>query len=236
MDVHKTFSAINNLTMRVISFLFIVFSVSASQICYSQEWKKYADSVKIYNDKKTPDKAFANYWRAKELMPESSVFIDTLSLPLRNLAVQYYNNGETEQVVAVSRELMSIASNTYSEMNLDYAWGLNMIGVIYNNAGKLDTARAFYLRSKEIRQKLANKSPAYAQSCNNLGSLYRDLGRYDLAEPLLIEAKEIRKALPPEMREQYATTCVSLGNLYKDLGQYEKAESYYLQAKDIRGS
>ncbi|MFI5130845.1 MAG: CHAT domain-containing protein [Chitinophagales bacterium] len=222
--------------MRIISFLFIVFSVSATTFCCCQEWKQYADSVKFYNVKKIPDKAYANYWNAKELMSEISVFIDTLSLPLRNLAVQYYNNGQTEQVVAVSRELMSISSKAYSEMNLDFAWGLNMIGVVYNNAGKLDTAKALYLRSKEIRQKLADKSPAYAQSCNNLGSLYRDLGRYDQAEPLLIEAKEIRKTLPPEMQEQYATTCVSLGNLYRDLGQYEKAESYYLQAKDIRGS
>ncbi len=211
---------------------FILFSGDLN----AQAWKVYVDSAKVATDQNIPEKAIVFFTKAKKAIPEDSVFSDTNIGISKNMAILYYSTGKYEKAVSMCRELMHETVEKYTENNADYAWACNMIGVINNNNGKLDTAEIFYLKSKDIRQKLFGKNDRnYAQSCNNLGALYHDLGKYDLAEPLLLEAKAIRENIEPAKRAPaYAITCVALANLYRDMGQYEKAESLYLEAKNIR--
>ncbi len=202
----------------------------------AQAWEGYADSAKMAIDEKEPGKALTYYDKAKKAIPADSIFSDSNIRISKNMAGLYYSAGEYDKAVDMCRELMIETSKLHTEANADYAWACNMLGVINNNNGKLDTARFFYLKSKDIREKLFGKNDrSYAQSCNNLGAVYRDLGQFDLAEPLFLEAKAIRENIEPAKKAPvYAITCVALANLYRDMGQYEKAESLYLEAKDIR--
>lgn len=203
---------------------------------YPQVWKVYADSAKVAMDQKMPEKAITFFSKAKKTIPADSAFSDTNIRITKNMAGLYYSTGEYENAILMCRELMNETAKKYTEINADYAWACNVIGVINNNNGKLDTAEIFYLKSKDIREKLfGGNERNYAQSCNNLGALYHDLGKYDLAEPLLLEARAIRENIEPAKKAPvYAITCVALANLYRDMGQYEKAESLYLEAKNIR--
>lgn len=202
----------------------------------AQAWKGYADSAKTAMDEREPEKALMYYEKAKKSIPVDSIFSDSNIRISKNMAGLHYSAGEYDKAVDMCRELMTETSKLYTEANGDYAWACNMLGVINNNNGKLDTARFYYLKSKDIREKLFGKNDrSYAQSCNNLGAVYHDLGQFDLAEPLFLEAKSIRENIEPAKKSTvYAITCVALANLYRDMGQYEKAESFYLEAKDIR--
>src|SRR5262249_46030094 len=159
------------------------FQTIAGGPLYGQLWKQYADSVKFYITQKLPDKAYSSYRKAKEAGPADIVFTDTITPALQKLAELFFSTGDPGQAITAGNELKMLISRDHSDSTREYASACNILGSSYNVMGKLDTARAFYLKAKEIREKLlGTNDPLYAQSCNNLGSLYRDYGQFDEAE------------------------------------------------------
>jgi CHAT domain-containing protein len=219
-----------------VAVFFFLFLSAAGNFSYGQLWKEYSDSAKLFRDQRDNDMALEYYTKAKKLIPKDSVYTETYIRITKNLAELFFLAGESDQASLAGSELITIIEKLHGEINADFAWTCNLLGVIYNGYGQLDTAKAFHLKATTIREKLFGKNdPAYAQSCNSLGALYIDLGQYELAEPLLLEAKAIReKITPPKQSAGYAITCVTLANLYMDMGQYVKAEALYLEAKEIR--
>jgi CHAT domain-containing protein len=207
-----------------------------SSMLFSQQWKQYGDSAKVYLDQKNIDKALPYYSKLQSAGFTDTTYINTFTQLSRSLANLYYSARQYGYATLTCNKLMNAINEKRSAFNGDYAWACNMLGVIYNTNGKLDSAKIYHLQAKEIREKLFGiNDPSFAQSCNNLGALYRDLGQYELAEPLLLKAKEIREKLPPaKQNDPFAITSVGLANLYRDMGQYEKAELFYLQAKERR--
>ena len=217
------------------SFFILAFMVWG-QSSSSQVWKIYNDSATYFINQKDPERAIEYFNKVKAVIPPDSVSTDTYIKINKSIADVYYSLEDFEAAIPAYKNLRHSIATTYSEMNRDYAWTCNMLGVLFNKTGQFDSAQAIHLKAKEIREKLfGNKHLAYAQSCNNLGALYSDMGQWDKAEPLLLEAKAIRATIEPSGdRSPYAITCVGLANLYRDMGQYEKAELLYLEAKDIR--
>src|SRR5258706_974261 len=222
--------------MKKVAIVFFLLTISGTtRFLFGQSWKQYADSMKFYTSHKTPGKAFENYQKAKAATHPSPDFSDTIVPVLKDLAQLYFTKEDRKQTIAVSNEIRTLILKDHEEMNVDYAWACNILGAVYNLLGKLDTAKTFHFKAKEIREKLlGDTDPFYAQSCNNLGSLYRDYGQFDEAEVLLLKAKAIREKNKERAPSPYAITCTGLANLYRDMGQYEKAEQLYLEAKDIR--
>lgn len=192
-----------------VTFILLLF---LSNSLYSQLWKQYSDSAKVYADQRNPEQAIHFYTKAKALITGDSIYTSTSIQLFKNLAILYYSTRQYNEAISTGSELKRVVEKVHTEMNADYAWSCNLLGAIYNINGKLDSAKINHLKAKEIREKLfGNKDPAYAQSCNNLGALYRDMGQYDLAEPLLLEAKDIREKLPSaKQNDPFAITCVSL--------------------------
>lgn len=218
------------------SSFFIISIMLWGQPASGQSWRIYNDSAAYFLNQKDPEQAIEYFKKAKAVIPPDSIFTDTYIRINKNIADAYFSSEDFESAIPAYENLRRAISSLYSELNRDYAWTCNMLGVLFNKTGQFDSAQAIHLMAKEIREKLfGNKHLAYAQSCNNLGALYSDMGLWDKAEPLLLEARAIRATIePPADRSPYAITCVGLANLYRDMGQYEKAELLYLEAKDIR--
>lgn len=215
---------------------FIIAFLIWGQPASSQAWKIYSDSATYFINQKDPGEAIKYFQKAKSVIPKDSIPSDLYIRINKSIADAYYSSEDFESAIPAYEDLLHSIASLYTELNRDYAWTCNMLGVLFNRTGQFDSAQAIHLKAKEIREKLfGNKNLAYAQSCNNLGALYSDMGLWDKAEPLLLEAKAIRATIEPSGdRSPYAITCVGLANLYRDMGQYEKAELLYLEAKDIR--
>ncbi len=224
------------MSFKVTTAVFIIVFVVWGQPVSSQAWRIYSDSATYFINQKDPEKAIEYFKKAKTVIPQDSILTDTYISINKSIADAFYISEDFESAIPAYENLRYAIASLYSELNRDYAWTCNMLGVLFNKTGQFDSAQAIHLRAKEIREKLfGNNHLAYAQSCNNLGALYSDMGLWDKAEPLLLEAKAIRATIePPADRSPYAITCVGLANLYRDMGQYEKAELLYLEAKDIR--
>lgn len=221
---------------RIKFFATYILLLFQSSMLFSQVWKQHGDSAKVYLDRKNIDRALLFYNKMQSPGYADTNYINTFTQLSRSLANLYYSTRQYENATSTCNKLLNVVKEERSAFNGDYAWACNMLGVIYNTNGKLDSAKFYHLQAKQVREKLfGTADPSFAQSCNNLGALYRDLGQYELAEPLLLKAMEIREKLPPaKQNDPFAITSVGLANLYRDMGQYEKAELFYLQAKERR--
>jgi CHAT domain-containing protein len=219
-------------TAHLLAILFILLLIPPC--AYSQLWKQYEDSAKVYKEQQKSDKAIEFYSKAREELKKDSMGTNSYAGTCNGLALLYSKMRQYEKAEPLFLETKQIREKVLGKLHPGYATSCHNLASLYWYMGQYEKAESLFLETKQIREKVLGKlHPDYANSCNDLASIYRDMGQYEKAEPLFLETKQIREKTLGKLHLGYATSCNNLALLYHDLGQYEKAESLYLEAKQI---
>ena len=152
---------------------------------------------------------------------------------LRDKAMEAEDNGLYYKATQILENILSIEKQTGAK-DIDIAFTLNHLGVLYNHQGLYNKAELLFLQALEINEKaLGPEHRDTAANLGNLGQLYSDQGLYNKAEPLLLQSLKINeKVLGPE-HVHTATALGNLGNYFVRLNLLSKAEPLLLRALEI---
>ncbi len=157
--------------------------------------------------------------------------VDSLMEVARTLT----NAGNFNKALELNTVAENLALEKWTCESAAYAKTCANHAIIYFYQWNYEEARNWYLKAKDIQEKILEKTdPEYAATLNSLGNLYLSMGNYELAEPLFIQARTIWKENPGKESGYYAWNAESLGSLHQAMNNYEKAELYYKEARDIR--
>ncbi len=210
--------------------IFLFLSIDA----YSQLWKQYSDSAKVFSDQKKTDKAIEYYYKAKDELKKDSMLSNSHAQICNGLASFYMNMAKYEKAEVLYIEAKNIREKVLGKEHPDYASSCDNLAILYKDMGQYEKAEPLYLEAKQIRERVLGKNHLdYASSCNNLAGLYLEMSQYKKAEPLYLEAKQIREKILGKEHNIYAVSCNNLASLYYSLGHYEKAEPLLLEARRI---
>lgn len=119
--------------------------------------------------------------------------------------------------------------------SLDVAAGLNSLGRLYHEQGRLDEAEQHYRQALTLRRRLLPDGHVdIAASLNSLGVLLRDRGERNAATRLLEEALALRRDHYGEDHPYVASTLNNLAVLLQDQGRLAEAEQHYEEALRIQ--
>ena len=117
------------------------------------------------------------------------------------------------------------------------------LGIAYSNVQRMTEAETMYLRSLEIRERLAKTNPVQfepdlAATTMGLGNFYRAAKRVPEAETMYRRSLEIRersaKNNPTQFEPDLATTYLNLGSFYRNLRRMPEAKTMYDRSLEIR--
>lgn len=153
---------------------------------------------------------------------------------LNQQAFRYYQQCRYKQAMELASRACELAREHLGDGHWDFAMGLNILGLVYQDVGDYAKAEQFLLQTVEIcRSTFGEKHPNLAACLNNLGGLYRTMCRYTEAEPPLRQAIEIRRAVQGDNNLDFAVNLNNLALLYKEMCKYSAAEHLYKQALEI---
>ncbi len=149
---------------------------------------------------------------------------------LDKLADLYFSISNFPRAIEVNNERIALLEKVYSKSSLEYAVGINDLGIMYVNSGE-------YIKGLEQFEKahptLSNQG--YVNKSNSLNNLARcqlELGNYKKAEQIFKES--IQTHIENDtLNEHFATALINMGALYLTMKELDKAKSYYLRAKNI---
>jgi CHAT domain-containing protein/tetratricopeptide (TPR) repeat protein len=142
--------------------------------------------------------------------------------------------GQYDAAVAATRESLHIIKELLGETHLDYATGLNNLGLLYRELGDYARAEPLLRQANEILKKAVGEDhPGCASNSHNLGTLYQSMGDYKRAETLLRTALGVWKKTVGEEDTRYAATLEYLALSYRASGDYARAEPLYRRAMEI---
>jgi CHAT domain-containing protein len=220
-------------TAHVLAILFMLLLIPP--YAYSQLWKQYQDSGKLYQEQQKLDTAIEFYSKAREELKKDSMGTNGYAGVCDSLATLYYEMGQYEKAEHLYLEAKQIREKVLGKLHPDYANSCDNLASLYMDIVQYKKAEQLYLEAKQIREKVLGKlHPDYATNCNDLASLYSEMGQYEKAEQLYLEAKQIREEILGKLHPDYASSCNNLAVLYDEMGQYGKAEQLYLEAKQIQ--
>ena len=154
------------------------------------------------------------------------------------LSMRYQGNphdtwGNKDSTIFYWRKSVELFEKNHPE-SIDYAKGLNRLGVLYSDMGDYKVSESYYKQALVIYKKAIGEDDRdYASNLNNLGLLHWKIGDYKAAEPYFKQALAIFKKALGENHPDYASSLNNLGILYSDIGDYKAAEAYYKQALEI---
>ncbi len=164
--------------------------------------------------------------------------------PLYEYARFLYAQNNYAKAIEIAKQLEYFYSAPNSLASEEEKASLcNLLGILYSDTQRYAEAEEAYKHALEIRERLAQTSPAafepnLAMSYNNLGSLYDDTQRYAEAEEAYKHALEIQERLaqnnPAAFEPDLAISYNNLGALYSDTQRYAEAEEAYKHALEIR--
>jgi CHAT domain-containing protein len=220
--------------MKLPVLIFCLLLSSLFNNIYSQEWKVYSDSAKIFRDQKKTDQAIEYYNKAKDLLAKDSVYSNAYSQTCINIADIYNSTGQKNKIAPFYLEARKTIEKIHGKVNVAYAAISDRLGQFYLSTSP-PVAETYFTEAMESREKQFGKeSLEYAVSCNNIGNLYIATGQYKKAEIFHLQAKKIREIKLPKDDPAYAQSCNNLANIYWRMGEYETAEPLGLEAKRIR--
>ena len=217
------------ITVQLVAFIFFFSSG------YSQLWKQYADSAKMYSDKKNVDSAIVLYLQAKAELEKNADSVETVTYAQMcySIGELYYKVVEYKKAEPFCKMAKELREKLLGKEHPEYAVASQLLANLYKDEGQYEKAESSYLECKGTAEKIFGKeSKFYANVCANLASLYRITGKYEKAEPLYLEAMQIRERVCGKKSTEYALSCNSLGGLYRTLARYRKAEPLYIEAKE----
>ncbi|MGM3308917.1 tetratricopeptide repeat protein [Anabaena sp. WFMT] len=155
------------------------------------------------------------------------VFVDVAS------NVNQSSNLETFNLI--EPHLKNMIAWSANNGNIEFAYSLNGLALLYQSQGRYNDAEPLYLQSLDIRKcQLGTDHLDVASSFNNLALLYNYQGRYSKAKPLFIQSLEIYKYQLDADHPNVATSLNNLAGLYFYQKQYSEAEPLFLQSLEIR--
>lgn len=215
----------------------VIFFLLLTGMCnhtYSQTWKTYSDSAKVFADQKMTARAIEYYEYAREILRRDSLNTDTYIESCKNIAAIYFSLSNYNKAEPLMLEIKEKIEKIHGKENAANATNDDLLGQLYYKTDPLK-AEIYFTEAKSIREKLfTKKSTPYAASCNSLGNLYSDIGENEKAETLYLEAKGIIEQLLGKDDPEYARNCNNLAAFYRGTGDLEKAETMGLEAKRIR--
>lgn len=117
-------------TLQVATTLLILFSVSTYAYC--QLWEQYADSAKVYDNKKNTDIAIEFYEKAKEELKKDSARKNIFYAGIcHSLADLYDNKNKYDTAESLYIEVKQIRETLFGKENIDYANSCNGLGLLY---------------------------------------------------------------------------------------------------------
>ncbi|MFX0199094.1 MAG: tetratricopeptide repeat protein [Candidatus Hodarchaeota archaeon] len=151
---------------------------------------------------------------------------------------ELYQQGRYSEAVAMAREALKAAENTFGPNHPNMAASLNNLAFLQQAQGKYAEAEPLFKRALKIYEKaLGPEHPRHilvATSLNNLAGLYQAQGKYVEAEPLYRQALKIREKVLGKDHPDVVGSLNSVAAVYKAQGKYTEAEPLYRQALRIR--
>jgi len=145
------------------------------------------------------------------------------------------------QAINVSKQALALRQQVLGANHIDVAENLNTLGLLYQESGDLQHARAYLERAVTIaRSAGAAAKAATAAYLSNLGTVQFDSADYTGAEKGLQEALALQTARDGQSTDsEVATTYNNLGEVYQALGRFQDAEANMqrsLQLREASGS
>lgn len=153
-----------------------------------------------------------------------------------NLCGLYVSQGEYDNALALSQELVEYAESHLDEKNqtsfLTYAFALGQRGSIYQNTGNFAEAEKWQLKSIEQWKVLYQKKPQlilfyYSNAVNGLAVTYYLLKDYDKSMAAMKEALDLYDKLRQDGSDQsqlfYATQLNNIGYMNYTMQKYDEA-------------
>lgn len=189
------------------------------------------------------DEAKATYIRAAQVCDSINALgisdpdIDrNRSSARNNLCCLYVSQGEYDNALALSQELVEYAESHLDEKNqtsfLTYAFALGQRGSIYQNTGNFAEAEKWQLKSIEQWKVLYQKKPQlilfyYSNAVNGLAVTYYLLKDYDKSMAAMKEALDLYDKLRQDGSDQsqlfYATQLNNIGYMNYTMQKYDEA-------------
>ena len=111
---------------------------------------------------------------------------------------------------------------------------LTVLGEVYRNQARYDSAQAALDRALRLRQRSEEAGPLkVAESWSALGTLFRRTGRLDTAAAVQRKALGLRRRHLPEDHEKVAASMNDLAAVLYDAGRLEEAAPLYREALSI---
>ncbi len=158
----------------------------------------------------------------------SSEYPKGLALALKNKAISYDIQGNSNQAVAYYQESLSILENLGDTLEISRL--KNNLGIAYKNLGDLETAKKFYQESIMLKKDLGD-TRGVAYGLNNVGELYMKGGDYEKALEYFSRAHSIVDSLQDDRGR--SITLSNLAISYLESENYSTAIDYLKQSMVI---
>lgn len=181
------------------------------------------------------EKAERVFLEAREICnkPNCTETMNCMSID-RGLATVYLQTGRFEQSAKIYNSLYKqMIEMGMGDSGLFAALLINM-GIVHQNLGDHDKALEFYLKAKDLWDKLAGKNNVYYLTCvQNIGAIYATKKETALAIQFFEETAPILEPIAGTNSRENYTLNFNLGLAYSDLGDYVRAQKRLEEATRI---
>lgn len=151
-----------------------------------------------------------------------------------NIGSNNLDRGDYLKALGNFNEVLRIWGNIFGYDHPNTSDAYNNIGAAYTGLGDYNNAFSYFLKSKELREKVGPDNPALASSYNNLGAICKYRGDYDLALSYYQKDLDLLHQIYSMETLELATSCNNLGEISFIRKDYPSALSYFYQCKNIR--
>lgn len=146
------------------------------------------------------------------------------------LSKLYFSISRFQKAIELTNERLECLKDIYSETSLEYAVGVNDLGIMYVNSGEFIKGLEQF---EKVHPRLASENYLNkSNSLNNLARCHLELGNFKKAEQYFFESIQTHRE-NDTLNEYYATALINIGAMYLTMKNLESAKNYYLLAKDI---
>lgn len=159
-----------------------------------------------------------------------------ISETFANLAFLYREQGRCEEAKRLCLQALSMQSQDQQQASESKGLAiiLNVLAILYMDAGKYAQAEELFQRAVHIWAQLGPEHPHTARVFSNLAVLQMLEGRYDEAESFVQRALHIQERLLGPEHPQIAFALSNLAAVYEGQEKYALAETVFLRVLNIR--
>jgi tetratricopeptide (TPR) repeat protein len=254
MEVVSIFINPNNLSMKLLRFLFFSFFSYLPFVGLAQESIARLDSLERTLKNKLSDQdrftildrlfnhyRLTNYQKALGFANQSySIALamgdsNKIVLSGRHQSYVLIQLGKNKEVIEVLTKLLIIAERN-KERSMDLKKQikpiLNNIGIAYGYIGKYDKALEYHFKSLAIRQEEGDKK-SIANTLSNIGVVFYTLEDYKKALEYYLKVLEIKKEIGDSVN--FDKVLINIGLCYNQLNEFKIGIDYFNQGLDFFG-